>query len=902
MMNETGCFMKVRTSAFKLLTFVCLVVVSSYQIFAVTLKQDLNSTHLRWNIYTEKPNLIVEKRGDRVVLKTLNNDFYKQLEKDLRSVKAKNKYIRAIKSLPENNNTNVFSIEVKLASSDVEVFNFFREREKKHVLDFWNENSDESSLKEMSKKDLNKLINKTKIASTAKSGSKKTIRKVLKTKKSSKKVKEVISSNNEDLHYRDFRYGASFIWDYDSLGPQYKSFVDITRKTPEYFYPIKDIAYKNNEKNSHLQLAINYFRKKKFGLMYKTIKLYKSKYGDDDNDDLIEYLKVNAILRENMSSDSLKMRKMAVSMLDTIVSKTKNYDMKRAIYKYLLSYSLNSNEYVKGLNTAKRYYVATKENFDYEESQAAVEAILYNFSKLNQVEKLKELISDKTIVKIMPKQKLLAYEIYVHHKLGDNKEVLKVFKRERKNLVKPYLESIQFNVAEAYFRTANYDEAIAMFDEFVSRYSYHTRSSDARLRIALSYDILDRDLSKVALLYKSAINRSQSFPISYEARIRYVGLETIRKRKLDSTDLEKRIFLENNNKKEISNNLKKLLWQTRLRSYIVDQDYNKSLVYLGALPLTSLTPIERRVFEADGAETVYGIIFKHYEKSDFSSVVKTWNQYKKRYVKKIANDPFINFIVGRSYLNLGLYEGFNKLVTKFSKMESAPIHTFPHWTNRPHQADKALVNELFILKNIKLKNYDLALRQIDKMKKAKVKSENLNQYAGIVYFKKNNYKAASDHFEKFLTQQDRPKPYDPMDLAEMISMYGESVYNLNQLDKFQRVAKAMISDTKSYMNENPFVKSARERLEYLDIEIEAGKKNLSSALEGKLTNFKDRYPKSDYQGRMDYLLGRVMVRKNNNKEAKKLFQKILKSEEIGNSIKELARSELSLLSIKEQTL
>lgn len=882
--------------AFKLLTFVCLLIVLSPEVLSAVLKQEVNKTHLRWNIFTDKSNLVVEKRGNKVALKTLNNDLYSTLKEDLKKVKKNNRYLKSVRFDDNANGNNAFAVEIELANADVEVFNFFREREKRHVLDFWSEAADKETLKPVKKR-----VAKTKLPKKKAAKAKPIIKPVLKAKPVKKVAKKKIRKVKDD-GYRDFRYGASFIWDYDSLSPEYKPLIDIKRKTPEYFYPIKDVNYKESEKLSHLQLAINYYRKKKYGLMYKALKLFKSKYGDDENDDLIEYLKVNAILRENMNGSGQKTKKMAISILDTLGNGTSNYDLKKAIYKYLLSYSYSSGEYVRGLNTAKKYYIATKDNFDYEESQDAVESILYNLAKLNQVDRLQELVKDKTIVKIMPKQKLLAYELYIKHKLGNIDDVLEIYTREKRHLTRPYLVSIQFNVAESLFRVARYDEAISMFDEFVTHYSFHTRASDARLRIALMYDITDKDIDKVALLYKNAINRSQSFDISYEARIRYVGLETIRKKKLGPQDLEKRVFLDLPEEQKINRNLKKLLWQTRLRTYIADRDYRRSLVYLSVIPVTSLTPVERRVFEADAAEVVYGIIFKHYQESDYSAVVKTWNQYKKRYVKKVARDPYINFIVGRSYLKIGLYKGFNELVTHFSKLTNNPSHTFPHWIDRPELANKSLIKELRIIKNIKLKNYALAMRQVNEIKSEQPNLHQLNYYSGLIHFEKGDYKEASKSFEKFFTAQDRAKVFDPVDLAEMITMYAESLYNLNKLDKFQKVAAAILSDTKKFMSTNKFMQSARERLMYLDIEIDAGKKKTLSTLETKLAQFKKLYPESNYKGRIDYLLARSMVENNKKEEARKLFQELLDNENVVGSIKELARSELSLMTIKEQTL
>lgn len=899
MISETGCFInseRKALSVFNIMTLLVLAIVVGSECFAQTsrFEQKKNKTHLRWNIFTEKPNLIIEKRTDKIILKSLDQDFFTGLENSLKSVKRNNSYIKSIKKLKTNRLSGALEVEVVLASRDVEVFNFYRDRDKKHVIDFWTDPSKESSDKvsqSESKLDLSKPVKKIK---------KPIVKKVLTKKKKITKKEPIVKK--KDNGYRDFRYGASFIWDYKSLSPSYSEFVNIERKTPEFFYPIKNVDYKKNDKEAHLQLAINYYRKKKYGLMFKAFTLYQKKYGQDSNNDFIEYIKANAIIRDHIDGKGKKTFKMAISMLDTIAEKTQNYDLKKAIYKYLLSYSFKSKEYVKGLNLAKQFYVNSKNNFDYEESQVALEAILYNLSNLGQVQRLEELITDKTIVKIMPKQKLFAYEIFVHHRLGNDDEVIKIFENKSKKIAKPYFESIQYNVAESYFRVGQYEKAIKMFDEFVTTYSFHTRSSDARLRIALSYDLLDKDINKVALLYLSAINRSQSQDISTEARIRYVALKSVRKKKLTKSDMEKRVFLEFDEKIKLSKNLKKLLWQTRLRSFIVDQKYKQALSYLSALPLSSLSKIEKRTFEADGAEIVYGKIFQSYKESDYPNVVKIWNLYKKKYVKKVANDSYVNFIVGRSYLKLGLYDGLEKLMAKNAK--SFIDHTFPHWIERSSFEGRSLMQELRIIKNIKLNNNKLALKQIKKLSTEKGKKIISSYYEGIAHFQMNSFESAVKSFEDYFSMQNRPVLFDPIDLSNVMNMYTESLYKLSKYEKFQKVAKAILSDTKGYMSKNELVKGTRERLLYLTLEIDAGdvsgKEKLT--LEKRLNDFKKLYPKSLYGDRINYLLGRTYIENKKVKEAKEVFQKLLSTEEVGSSIKELVRSELSLLTIKEQTL
>jgi hypothetical protein len=174
-------------------------------------------------------------------------------------------------------------------------------------------------------------------------------------------------------------------------------------------------------------------------------------------------------------------------------------------------------------------------------------------------------------------------------------------------------------------------------------------------------------------------NRSQDSLVSAEARIRYAALRSVRKIDPKEADLENRAFMDIDENIKLTNKHKNLLWLVRLRSFIVDGNYTKALAYLSALPLTGLKPVDRRVFQADGAEVVYGIIQGLYENSEYSKVVKEWNRFKDNYVRKVANDPYMNFIVGKSYLNLGLYDGFEELYKDFKKLAESPVRSFPLW-------------------------------------------------------------------------------------------------------------------------------------------------------------------------------------------------------------------------------
>ncbi len=973
---RTGCFVKmcqsfittflngnIFSSSFKKLTFVlfCLCIFTnevrsfSGEIFG----QEKSSTYLRWNLFSQRDQLSITKSGHLLTVKTLNSSLYESLKFEFSNSQFDQSYIGEVRFLGIDNKTNAYTFEVKLKNENVEVFSFYREREKKYVVDFWVE-GDQGTISQSiatPKKDLVKEVNfvedkvELKIAqknpipssiikkTAPKIGSKE--RKISNISSATPEEEKVdvglVNKVNEDKvlsslvfdpkklnilseeemakvaedskkPYRDFRYGTTLIWDYNPIIPAYKGIVNTKTKIPEHFYPIPNRDFKKNEKETHLQLTINLYRKKKWGLMYKSIKLFQTKFGASTEQELIEFLKVNAILRENIDAPNPELFKNAINTLSVLVEKSDNYEMKKAIYKYLLSYYFERGETLKTLQIAKNYYAGTRDNFDFEESIIPAEALLNTLAKMGQIEKIRELAQEKTMKKILPAQLLLAYQSYGHLKSGDLNGLVQFYEKVKPSLVKPIDPVILYNTAEAMFRLGRFQEAINMYQEFISNYSYEFVASEASLRIALCSDLLDKNYDETLKLYKKAIDTALSADVNYEARIRYVAFRTIRKKVLDESDLETRIFLEQDKRTEgkpLEKNLQRLLQQVRLRTLIVDGKYKEALAYLSLIPMITMSKIEARSFDGDGAEIVFGLISDFYKKAEYTQAIKVWQNYKDKYLDKVALDPYINFIVGSSYVKLGLFKGFDEIYSAFLKLKDEPNRTFPIWVNRDNTLKASdLLAELAIVKDIKLKNWDLVSKNLNVLEKKMPDYNKINYYRGIVSFQQRNYKEASKDIENFLSKESSKAIYDPQELADMIRAYTDSIYELGQTDKFLKVSEAILSDTNSVGIKNAYILNVRERIAYLGIEItkSQSEKGNNLALEKKIMDFKKENPKSIYLGRINLILGQSYIQNKKMKEGKELLSSLVNDNTVSDYIKELAKSELSLLNLKEQTL
>ena len=870
-------------------------------------KMDLN---LRWNFYAPKDNLLFDKKGQSLYIKSLNSDIFEDFVQGLKRVKQNNKYIDNILVHKSKDHGMITSIEVKLQGPEIETFSFYRDREKKYVLDFW---IDESIAEAKKSAEVNKLPASvevpTPIAPIVKK--KKTIKVVRKPTQERKKIKKSIPKTQvKKKEFRDFRYGASFVWDYPPFLPRLENLIDTLSKTPEYFYPIKNRKLNSgdpqkDEQEAHLQLSINLFRQKKYGLMYKSINLYYKKYGEKNNFELNEYLKANAILRTGLSDAGKEPQKMAFAILDKLAGESSNYNLSKGILKYLIAVDKDKGEWINVLKKAKTLYVLSKKNFDYETSGLMGEIIFHSLSYVGQVSRIDELKNDKTIRKLVPKQKILAYEIYSLMVLKNAKEVIRRFKESQKGMDGDYLPSILYNVAEAYFQLGDYKKASTYFDDFVGRFSYHINSQRARLRLALSYELLNYPFHQTQELYKQAIDRSNQFDVSYEARLRYVGMRNLRKIAFNKDDEIVRVFLSNEKKIKLNKDLKKLLWLTKLRLLIVDKKFEDALAYLSAIPLETMTSIERRVFQADGAEIIYGVLLQNYQKRDFTRIIKVWEIYKDIYIDKVAGDPYINFIVGKAFVEMGLFDGYERAYSKFKKLRNSAKRTYPLWVNRPKEIkSENLLVELNLIKNVKKGDWDGLEKNLKNLEEINPENNRVNYYKAILAYEKKKYQNSISFFENYLANQEQKRVEDGYELAEIFRKYTNSLYYVGNLERYKKVGEAILNDLKDLSTDNLFIKGIKEKISYTMIEVLSGDKKQKSYLliDPKVKDFKKNFPKSEYIKRLDYLRGLALVETNQLEKGKEIFNEILSKEDTPNHLKDLVKSELSFLRIKEKTL
>jgi hypothetical protein len=876
---------------------------------AEVINQENLKTHLRWNLVVPRDQFFIVKRDKTLFIETVNLELFESLAGEMAQLKNHDQYVEEISYSKDNFPAKPARIAVKLKDSSVELFSFYRDADKKYILDFWI-NADLVSDKASALKKPLPVPEVRAPLMAQKKTSRKSNKNALLTRKSPLlPVVEVTSAAADEKRvnpeYRDYRYGASFIWDYQPMIPQLDKDINLQSKIPDSLYPIKDRENLDDEKEAHIQLSINFYREEKWGLMNKSISLYEKKYGRDSNHVLNEFIKANALFKGNLAKPNRGITQAAMVILTNIKDMSKDYEMKSAILRYLIQYSVDMKDHVKTLELAKELYVEARGDFDQNLVIQSALTILHSLAQLRQVDKIESFLSEnKKLDSILPPQMSMAYASFALLSKGDSKELIKRYRTVEKSLAKPIHPAILYNLGESLFRQADFEASIKAYDEFIASYSYLLQAPHARLRLATAYELLDRPATENLVLYKNAIDRSTSPEVRYEAKLRYVAMRLARKFKPTEEDKETEIFLEQSpdETKAIDKNLKKLLWLVRLRLFISTKEYEKALSYLTSIPLDSFKPAERRVFEGDGAEIVFGIIQDAYLKEDYAKVMKIWEVYKDKYEMKVAKNLYMNFVVCDAFIKLGLYKSYDRALVSFKSVQNEEKRTFPIWVDRIKSIKLAqMIEELNLIRLVADANWSAAEAKLTSYPVSLRDSLNYPFYQGLIHFNRKSYSDAVIEFEKVLVRQNPQNQLTPRQTADLLMGYVESLYQLKDQDRFKTVVRALNDDIGR--SKSAPILNISERINYLLIEAYAGESAPEwKELEMMTKAFREKFQKSPYTARVGYLYGLSLIKNAKVPEGREVFTSLTNDTTVPSHIKEMCRSELATLELIEKKI
>lgn len=866
--------------------------------------QENFKTHLRWNFNLPKEQVSISRSGNVVTIETLNLALYEQISSEMAKAAANPGYVDKVAYSQEGFPGKPARVSVTLRDDGVELFSFYRDVEKKWIMDFW-VNADSAPARAQTKAPAAPTVAKP--VAKAKAPSKPIPQELQAPKKSLLDMVDVpavpvVAKANPD--FRDYRYGASFIWDYPASLPVLERDIQLGSKIPEFLYPVKDRELLDDPKEAHVQLSINLYRQEKWGLLNKSLDLYTKKYGQDNNLDINEWLRVNALLKPNLVRKDRTLQASAMNILSNVIERTKNYELKRAAFRYLLQYQLDREDYFKSMDLAKKFFVEARGEFDHDMVVMSANVILQALARLHQTDKISEFLADKKLAALLPPQTELAYSTYALLSQGKSLDVVKRWIAAEKNLVKPIHPAILYNTAEAYFREAEYPTALKLFDQFATEWAPLKEAAPARLRMAEIWELLDRPAAETIALYKHAIDRSAYPEYRYEAKLRYVGMRIARNLKPTADDLETEIFLEQSvdEKKVMGPELKKMLWLVRLRSFISRKKYDEALAYLATIPVDTLRPADRRVFEGDGSEVVFGLIQQTYLREDYAKAIKIWEVYKDKYEKSVAANPYLNFVIADAFIKLGLYKSFDRAYGQLQQMQEGELREFPIWVERTKGINlKDMVEELSLIKHIASEEWDQAEAKLASFPVSRRDSLNYPYYQGLIHYHLKKWQLATEEFEKVLIRQNPQNRLTPSQMAELLMSYVESLYNLRDLERFKSVVKALALDMQR--SKSASILNVSERVSYLLVESLAGDDTPEWGEVEKLARqFRGRFPKSPYTGRIEYLLGLSFLRGGKLEEGKSILKNLVSKKDVPGYVREMARTELSSLELKSKNL
>ncbi|MEI8348307.1 MAG: hypothetical protein WCG27_12630, partial [Pseudomonadota bacterium] len=215
--------------AIKFLTLAIGLLALSGGVLAGLISQEKFKTHLRWNIFVPKDHLAINKKGIKVLINTLDHELFQKISLDFNTLSPEKEYFTKIaitKGDPASNN-NVSSVEISLTNENVELFSFYRDIDKKYVLDFWVEGDSVQTTNSAVTENVNisSAATLTPVKAVEKIVDKKVeIVGLVKTPIKELKVEQPIEKRGP---YRDFRYGASFVWNYPPLIPKLPETIDL---------------------------------------------------------------------------------------------------------------------------------------------------------------------------------------------------------------------------------------------------------------------------------------------------------------------------------------------------------------------------------------------------------------------------------------------------------------------------------------------------------------------------------------------------------------------------------------------------------------------------------------------------------------------------------------------------
>lgn len=873
------------SSIFKYIIYIFIIISAS--VHSLEFKKEKNSKFLRWYLKVNKDQLIVTKTENWVLIETFEEKIFEELKLTLERNELENDYFRSVKFTKEYFPERPAQVQLFLKNNTIELFKFFKPEDQQLVLDFWV--NPEIKVTETEKIEVpeSKPVVEQRIVEEKKPDLKNDF-KPLAT------VDRVVSwtSSNEDVEknsYKDFRYGGTILWPYKGMEPQHQPDIILGSKVPEFFFPLKTPNVSKDDRESTLQLMINFYKKEKFGLMKKTIDLFNQKFKANDKEKVfLSYLEANTLLKSAIANPSSTIMQGGMARLENIIKQSDEYGYQKVSYRFLIQYAINRGDYKKSLELSKNFFIRSNENRDKEMIYLSTKTILYSLAQLNQVEKLDQFINEPQVAQWLDTQEGVSYKIYSQFKRREYQKVLSSFERIEKTLERPLDSSICFHVAESYFQVGELEKALSYYKDFITHHAFLSYSSYARTRKALISELIEEPISKVLGNYLEAIDKATLPDARVEAKIRYVAAAYNRKQVVTDGDKLILAFLDikDDEKSWLVGDNQLLLWQTRLRSFIREGNYSDALTYFTTIPTDKMAMIHKRLFEADGTEIVLGLMQKSYQEGDNGRVIKLWGIYQDKMGGNLKENKQALFYAGNASMRLGLKTNSEQILANY---RTARDH-YPQWVKRDYTSyeDDAVIAKQIVLN----KKWDKLDEHLSQYKN----KDGVYAWAKVhLFMSKNEFRQAQVIIEELLVNKNLLKAIEPSELSDILDLYLTCLDKTENAERLQQRIAAVID---VMGNKKDLFKEVRERARFLLSESLVREKNRKAEeVIEYLDGFILEFPKSSYAPRIVYNKALYLFSQDRKEEGTKVLNELIKNNTTPEYIREMAKSELHSLAI-----
>ena len=407
-----------------------------------------------------------------------------------------------------------------------------------------------------------------------------------------------------------------------------ETLIELKNKPASSLYSPANRLSDVDNREKHLQLSINLFRKKKYSLLLKSMQSFEKKYGENKSEGLHKFFQI-VILEEKLKK---KANEQILSLVKKAIKNFKGSDLnlKFAFYKVQLKYNLLDRDWRLLDDNAKEYIAEAKKiGLGLEVSWATklrVETYLSNSKMV-----------DKSILGQIPEVYKADYIVY---------EL--VSKDQYQEIEKLYFEQTWHNATQSLLNNLIFTALKLQNDEFARVYN-------SRLSMLL------RAESENTKFFNMIINDEDNLSFNNKK------LQVISR--LISLNHNPYVVLTSEQRLLLNTELKVYLWKMRLEHLALKKQKESYWSYISAIPFFQLKKHEINTVIDSHKSFLNKLYQDKFTDRKFQDITSHWEKMsiKSNLHEHIAQD--IIYIVGESYLKLKNTHKYDAIVD-IAKLET----------------------------------------------------------------------------------------------------------------------------------------------------------------------------------------------------------------------------------------